>query len=128
MFITSRERVTCLTIVSSEPNKTYLPHFVLKGTGKRAQSGNNPPEGVFVQWAEKGSYREEHMLEMIKQLPNRASPFSRQTGKGYALFVLDNYSVHLMPSVKKALLKRGYVLIGIGGGITGDVQVCPFII
>ena len=120
--------MTCLTIVSSEPNKTYLPQFVLKGKGIRVQSGNNPPEGVFVQWAEKGSYREEHMLKMINQLPNRNSPFSRQTGKGYALFILDNYSVHLMPSVKKALLNRGYVLIGIGGGITGDVQVSPFII
>ena len=28
-----------------------------------------------------------------------------------------------MPEVKKALLKRGYVLIVIGGGITGDCQI-----
>ena len=28
-----------------------------------------------------------------------------------------------MSEVKEALLKRGYVYIGIGGGITGDIQI-----
>ena len=32
-------------------------------------------------------------------------------------------SVHLLPEVKEALLKCGYVYVGIGGGITGDIQV-----
>ena len=32
-------------------------------------------------------------------------------------------AVHLMPEVRKALRKRGYVLIIIGGGITGDCQI-----
>ena len=28
-----------------------------------------------------------------------------------------------MPEVKQALLKKGYVLVVIGGGITGDIQI-----
>ena len=43
--------------------------------------------------------------------------------KDYAIYVLDDYAVHLMPEVKQALLDRGYILIVIGGGITGDIQV-----
>ena len=37
--------------------------------------------------------------------------------------MLDDCSVHLMPEVKSALLKRGYILVGIGGGVTGDIQI-----
>ena len=28
-----------------------------------------------------------------------------------------------MPEVKVALLKRGYILVGIGGDVTGDIQI-----
>ena len=45
------------------------------------------------------------------------------TPKNYAIYVLDDYSVHLLPEVKEALLKRGFIFVGIGNGITGDVQV-----
>ena len=57
---------------------------------------------------------------MIKQLPNRFNMF---TEKRYAIYVLDDYSVHLMPEVRQALLKKAYVLIVIGGGITDDIQI-----
>lgn len=53
----------------------------------------------------------------------RSSPFTNVTGKGYALYILDDFAVHLMDTVREALLKRGYILVQIGGGITGDVQV-----
>ena len=32
-------------------------------------------------------------------------------------------SVHLMPEVRQALLKKGYILVIIGGDITGDIQI-----
>ena len=80
----------------------------------------SPPNNVYFQWAEKGSYRLEQMLETIKHLPNRYNIFNQ---KGYAIYVLDDYAVHLMPEVREALLKRGYVLVIIGGGITGDIQI-----
>ena len=60
------------------------------------------------------------MLATISNLPNRYNPF---TIKNFGIYVLDDYSVHLMPEVKSALLKRGYILVGIGGGVTGDIQI-----
>ena len=45
------------------------------------------------------------------------------TEKGYAIYVLDDYSVHLMPEVRQALLKKWYVLVVIGSGMTGDIQI-----
>ena len=59
------------------------------------------------------------MLYTISNLPNRFNIF---TPKNYAIYVLDDYSVHIMPEIKKALLKRGYVTVITGGGVTGDIQ------
>ena len=59
------------------------------------------------------------MLYTISNLPNRFNIF---TPKNYAIYVLDDYNVHIMPEIKKALLKRGYVPVITGGGVTGDIQ------
>ena len=60
------------------------------------------------------------MLETINNLPNRSHPWMK---KDYAIYVLDDFAVHLMPEIRKALQKRGYILVLIGGGITGDIQI-----
>ena len=52
-------------------------------------------------------------------LLNRFNPF---TCKDFAIYVLDDYAVDLMLEVRKLLWERGYVLIIIGGGITGYIQ------
>ena len=57
---------------------------------------------------------------MIDKLPNRFNMFTEQS---FAICVLDDYSVHLMPEVREALFKKGSVLVIIGGGITGDFQI-----
>ena len=44
------------------------------------------------------------MLKTIKNLPNRFNPF---TQKGYAIYVHDDYAVHLMSEITKALYERG---------------------
>ena len=44
------------------------------------------------------------------------------TEQSVAIYVLDDYSVHLMLEVRQVLFKEGYVLVIIGGGITGDIQ------
>ena len=59
------------------------------------------------------------MLKTISYLPNHYNPL---TPKDFAIYVLDNYAVHLMPEVRKALYQRGYVLALMGGGITGFIQ------
>ena len=37
--------------------------------------------------------------------------------------MLDDYSVHLMPEIKAALLKKGYIFVEIDGEVTGDIQI-----
>ena len=83
----------------------------------------DPIEGVYTQWAEKGSYRLEQLKQTIKNLPNRHNIF---TAKNYCIYVLDDYAVHLMPEVRKAFFDRGYILVIIGGGITGHIQVLNY--
>ena len=114
----SRERVTIFTQVCSNPNLTLQPEFVFKRKGTRTTL--HPPEGIKYNCAPKDSYRLEQMLCTISNLPNRCNIFNP---KNYAIYVLDDYSVHLMPEIKAALLKRGYVPVIIGGGVTGDIQV-----
>ena len=114
----SRERVTVFTQVSSDPKVLVNPEFLFKGKGTRTVL--NPPPRISFQLAPKGSYHLEHMLKTTQNLPNRFNMF---TPKNYAIYVLDYYSVHLMPEIKEALLKRGYILVVIGGGVTGDIYV-----
>ena len=60
------------------------------------------------------------MLQTIENLPNRnRNPFNK---KDWAIYVLDNYAVHIIPEIRKALSGRGYVLVLMGGGITGFIQ------
>ena len=106
----SRERVTVFTQIYAE--------FAFKGKGTRNKL--DPPHGIKFNWAPRGSYRLDQMLKTISNLPNKFNIF---TPKNYAVYVLDDYSMHLMPEVKEAFLKRGYVPNIIGGGITGDIQI-----
>ena len=112
-----RQRVTVCTQISSDPAIKLLPEFVFKGKGTRIKV--NAPDGVKCQWSESGSYRLEHMLKTIDNLPNRNNPF---TPKTFAIYALDDYAVHLMPEIRKALWHRGYVLVILGGAITGFIQ------
>ena len=56
-------------------------------------------------------------MELFPAIPIHFIPEKRR------IFTLDDYSAHLVPEVKEAFLKKGYFLITIGGGITGDIQV-----
>jgi hypothetical protein len=98
------------------PNKTYA----LAQAERIKRIKLTPPPAVHTQFAPKGSYRLEMMLGTIDHLTNRHNPFSC---RNYALYILDDYSVHITEEVRKAFLARGYILVCIGGGITGDIQV-----
>ena len=117
-YILSRERITVFTQVSSDKsNPLPLPEFVFKGKGTRITL--NHPAGIKSHWAPKGSYRLNTMLDTIANLPNRYNIF---TQSNYAIYILDDYSVHIADEVRNVLLAKGYILVVIGGGITGDVQ------
>ena len=99
----TRERATVYTQVSSDPTMNLIPEFIFKVKGTHTKL--NVPDGVKVQWSDSGSYRLEHMLNTIGNLLNRNNnPFSK---KDWAIYVLDNYAVHLMPEIRKALWARG---------------------
>ena len=71
-------------------------------------------------FADKGSYTLDTMLATIATLPHvNTNIFSPK----YQIYCLDDYSVHITDEVREALLKRGYILVCLEGGITGDVQV-----
>ena len=106
------------TQVANDSSIKLLPEFVFKGKGTRTKV--NAPKNMHYQLVPKGSYRLEQMLKTISHPPNRVNMF---TPKNYAIYVLDDYSVYLLPEVKEALLKGRYVYVGIGGGITGNIQV-----
>ena len=44
------------------------------------------------------------------------------SGQKYSIYLLDNYSVRLDRSLSGMSYKKGWILVLIGGGITGDVQ------
>ena len=113
----SRERVTVFTQVTNKESIKLDPEFVFKGKGTRTKV--SVPDSVKYQWSPSGSYRIDQMLETISHLPNRYNPF---TQKDFAIYVLDDYAVHLIPEVRKALYLRGYILVLMGGGITGFIQ------
>ena len=71
----SRERVTCFTQLCSDPKVDLKLEFVFKGKGTRTHL--TPPEGVNYQWAPKGSYRIEQILDMI----NRFNMFNPHLSK-----------------------------------------------
>ena len=106
------------TQVANDSSIKLLPEFVFKGKGTRTKV--NAPENMHYQWAPKGSYRLEEMLKTIFYLPNRLNMF---TPRNCGIYVLDDYSVYLLPEAKEVLLKRGYVYVGIGGVTTGNIQV-----
>ena len=54
------------------------------------------------------------MLQTIKNLPDRSNLDIFCKEKKYAIYVLDDFSVHLCPEVRSALLKKGYFLVVIG--------------
>ena len=59
------------------------------------------------------------MLKTINNLSNRYISFFQ---KDYVIYVLDDYSVHLMSEVRKAFFQREYILVVMGGCVTGFIQ------
>ena len=104
---------------SSNPIKTPPLEFAFKGKGIRVKV--NPPERATAQWTDKDSYRVENVLKYTESLPTIPIHFTPEKRR---IFTLDNYSAHLVRELEEAFFKKGYFLIIIiGEGITGDIQV-----
>ena len=109
-----------LLSLCKSPLIQLLTLFLYFLQGERNENKLNPPERVKVQGSDSGSYRLEQMLQTLKNLPNRnRNPFTK---KDWEIYVLDNYAVHIMSEIRKALWDRSYVLVLMGGGITDFIQ------
>lgn len=118
-YMHSRERCTVYTTVSSDASKPApKPSFLFKGKGKNVKV--KPPAGVNVQWSDSGSFRVNNMLDLIQTVPAYQNMWNKND---CYIYLLDDYSAHLVDDVKKALRGRGWIQIVFGGGITGDLQV-----
>ena len=91
-YMLSRERATVLTsVTSNNRHPPPKPEFLFKGTGKRVNlSLPEELKSVRVQWAPKGSYRLENMIQFAKSLKQVPPLFPNQ----FKIITLDDYSVH----------------------------------
>ena len=81
----SRERVTVFTQVSSTKDISLKPEFVFKGQGPRTKIDAT---NVNYQWSPSGSYRLEHMLKTIKNLPDRFNSFTQMDLQSTLLMIM----------------------------------------
>ena len=85
----SREQVTVFIQVSSTKDISLTPEFIFEGKGTQTKINVT---NVNYHRSPSGSYHLEHMLKTIENLPNWFHPF---TQKGFVIYVLDDYAVHL---------------------------------
>ena len=116
------EGVTWSTVVRSRPKRQAgLIAAVKRPTSKPKNPVIGTARATGIAAVERRKRRANiFMLTTISSTKNRSSMF---THKDYTIYVLDDYSVHITSEVRQALLTRGYILVCIGGGITGDIQV-----
>ena len=125
----TRERASIMTCVTSDPAAAGMPRrppleilFRAK-TDKRTRSLVLPKDtNVSVQWAEKGSYREEHILAYLKRWLEPMTP-ERLRAQDYRILMMDVARSHVGPDVVDFAFSRGYVLLFHYGCTTGVCQV-----
>jgi hypothetical protein len=88
------------------------------GANSRLRGRLRAPDGTLVQFAAKGSYRLQNMIEFFRWCFGPAAA-PRQS----LVFVLDWYAVHLEAAIDEELHAMGHAVLRLGGGITPDVQV-----
>ena len=86
--------------------------------GKGTRTHLTPPKGVHYQWARKGSYRiEQNLGVMISYQIDLLC--SQNSHLQYMYWMV----VQLMLEGRQASFKKGYIVVIISGGITGDIQI-----
>ena len=108
--------------------------FKAAGSGAIIRQGLSVPEGVLLQFQEKGSYRLADCLVYLEWILDRsraggaAGQDTRQDGaasqdKRRVVYICDWFSPHLDPSLDDLVHSAGHAILRIGGHLTGLVQV-----
>ena len=128
-----RSRWTATTYASTKPDRftEYPPLEVLFKGGTVIEqrlddmlislcAGGDQGELSFftAQVGPKGSYRTDHVVEFLRRHLEPAGP-----GRDWRIIMADFYGPHADTTVFELCWSRQYVLILIGGGVTGVLQV-----
>jgi len=124
LFAHTRQRYTILTIVRSWVSDTP-PHLFVLFKGKKSGriirnilSKWDPPDWFKIQVQEMGSYREEDVIEALREiLPVAAST------EDSIIVILDWFSAHRTDKVIAFIQNRGHVVLFHGGGCTPFTQI-----
>ena len=125
----TRERTSIMTMVTSDLAAATQPRFlpiellVRARSEKRTRSLVLPTNtNVSVRWAEKGSYREEHLLAYLARWLEPWTP-ERQAAKDYRVLMMDVARSHIGEEVLDFSFARGYVPLFHYGCTTAVGQV-----
>ena len=125
----TRERCSLMTMVTSSPAMASSPALVPVEVLFKAQSPKRTRSLVVpldlrftVQWAPKGSYREEHILRYLEKVldPWTADRLAR---KDYRVLMMDVAKSHISDAVTSFAWSRGYITLFHYGCTTGVCQV-----
>ena len=125
----TRERVSLMTSVTSNPDVAASPalmplEMLCKGKTDRRITGLVRPAGmrVSLQVAEKGSYRNENILQYLRRWLDPWTELRAQR-KDWRILLLDVAKSHLGPEVIALCHSRGYCTLYHYGCTTGVAQV-----
>ena len=123
----SRQRISAMTVVTSleEEASASLPLGLCFKGGSDAVLRRLPKDlgkNYFFQFAPKGSYRVEQVLEFVNWALPEWTP-EREAAHDYRLLFLDAYKAHFDQAVVDAAWAHGFVVLWHGAGTTGIAQV-----
>lgn len=92
-------------------------------SARRTRGLVSPPnQNISIQWAEKGSYRQEHLLAFLRRWLDPFTP-ERQEAGDWRIIMMDCATSHLDAAVADLCFERGYVVLYHYGCTTGIAQV-----
>ena len=125
----TRERCSLMTMVTSDRRAASSPanipiELMFKAKSSRRIRALQPPDDLrfSLAWAEKGSYRQPHILEFLNRWLPPWTP-ERAAAADYRVLFLDVAGSHVSAEVTDFAWTRGYVVLFHYGCTTGVGQV-----
>ena len=125
----TRERASWMTTVTSNKEAASQPRFLPSELLYKARSAARTRKlrlpadvNISVQWATKGSYREDHILQFLRSW---LDPWTdeREKAGDFRILLMDVAKSHLAERIVEFAWSRGYVTLFHYGCTTGVAQV-----
>ena len=128
----TRERASLMTCVSSNkaatsavsnPRRLPIEILIKAKSGRRIKAIKLPEDlNVSLQWAEKGSYRQEHIVRYLERWLDPWTP-EREEQADYRILMLDVAKSHIGNRIEDTCWEHGYICLYHYGCTTGVTQV-----